>query len=168
VTGQQTTKEVSSGLAVMDIEGQQIGGVIADMTITVKARAGSDSIDLSQTVIEMTDGTTKTLLTYHPANNQFNLSSQFGGSVFQTTNWNETNSEFGILVLQDEDNSLSVTNPVINRGDIVMLLVNSQACFGGLSPRDNVWGTVSPEIGAPGIFAFRVPSSLTAQVYDLY
>ena len=42
------------------------------MTITVRARAGSGDIDLSQTIIELTDGTTKTLLTYDPAALQFN------------------------------------------------------------------------------------------------
>jgi flagellin FlaB len=170
-TGQETTKEVSTGLAVIDIEGQNTGGLITDMTITIRARAGSGDVDLSQTIIELTDGTTKTLLTYDPAALQFNTSSDETGSVFGTGFWNMTNEQFGILVLQDEDTSLSATNPVINRGDLVMLTVNTAACFtttGGLDPRDDIWGIVSPEQGASGIFAFRVPSSLTEAVYDLY
>jgi len=80
-----------------------------------------------------------------------------------------TNEEFGILVLQDEDGSLTVTNPVINRGDLVMLCINTGVCFGGgLAPRADIQGLVSPEQGVSGIFAFRVPSSLTEVVYDLY
>jgi len=167
-TGQETTREVSTGLAVVDIEGLQSGGVISNITITVRARAGSGDIDLSQTIIELTDGTTKTLLTYSPTAQQFNHSTDATGSVFGTGFWNETNAQFGILVLQDEDSSLTATNPVINRGDLVMLCVNTNASFTGLDPRDDIWGMVSPEQGAPGIFAFRVPSSLTAEVYDLY
>jgi flagellin FlaB len=168
VTGQETTREVSTGLQVVDIEGENTSDVIANMTITVRARAGSGDIDLSQTIIEITDGTTKTLLTYNSAARQFNDSSDETGSVFDTGFWNMTNEQFGILVLQDEDSSLSASNPVINRGDLVMLCINTTACFGGLDPRDDIWGIVTPEQGSSGIFAFRVPSSITEQVYDLY
>jgi flagellin FlaB len=169
-TGQETTREVSTGLAVVDIEGQNDGsGVITQMTITVRARAGSGDIDLSQTIIEMTDGTVKTLLTYNPTARQFNLSTDESGDIFATGFWNMSNEEFGILVLQDEDSSLTASNPVINRGDLVMLCINTDVCFApGLAPRSDIRGLVSPEQGASGIFAFRVPSSLTEQVYDLY
>ena len=170
-TGQETTREVSTGLAVIDIEGQNTGGLITEMTVTVRSRAGSGDIDLSQTIIELTDGSVKTLLTYDPNALQFNLSDDEDGDIFATGNWNMTNEHFGILVLQDEDSSLSASNPVINRGDLVMLTINTDLCFpgtGGLEPRADVWGLVSPEQGASGIFAFRVPSSLTEQVYDLY
>jgi flagellin FlaB len=167
-TGQETTREVSSGLHVVDIEGENTAGIIANITITIRARAGSGDIDLSQTIIELTDGDTKTLLTYSPAARQFNTSADETGSVFDTGFWNMSNEQFGILVLQDEDGSLTASNPVINRGDLVMLCVNTTACFSGLNPRDDIWGIVSPEQGSPGIFAFRVPSSLTESVYDLY
>jgi flagellin FlaB len=173
-TGQETTLEVSTGLAVVNIEGQTRGGAISNMTITVRARAGSGDIDLSQTIIELTNGATKTLLTYLPADNKF---TDFGaggtGNVFTAGLWTVggaalTNAQFGILVLQDADNSLSAAHPVINSGDLVMLCVSTSSCFGpGLAPRSNIWGLVSPEQGASGIFAFRVPSSLTETVYDL-
>jgi len=172
-TGQETTREVSTGLAVVDIEGQvNSSGIISDMTITVRARAGSGDIDLSQTVIELTDGTTKTLLTYDATQVQFNLITDGTGEIFDAALWtvagNLTNEQFGILVLQDEDNSMTVDNPVINRGDLAMLCISTGSCFSGLDPRDDIWGLVSPEQGASGIFAFRVPSSLTETVYDLY
>jgi archaeal flagellin FlaB len=172
VTGQETTREVSTGLAVVDIEGQNTGGIITEMTITVRARAGSGDIDLSQTTLELTDGTIKTLLTYDPTASQFNISTDSNGSIFASPLWTAgaglTNEQFGILVLQDEDSSITATNPVLNRGDLVMLCVSTNSCFTGLDPRDDVQGLVSPEQGASGIFAFRVPSSLTEVVYDLY
>jgi archaeal flagellin FlaB len=172
VTGQETTREVATGLAVVDIEGQVTGGVISEMTITVRARAGSGDIDLSQTTLELTDGEIKTLLTYDSTAGQFNISSDSNGSIFASDLWAAsgglTNEQFGILVLQDEDSSITATNPVINRGDLVMLCVDTGSCFTGLDPRDDIQGLVSPEQGASGIFAFRVPSSLTEVVYDLY
>jgi flagellin FlaB len=170
VTGQQTTREVSTGLAVIDIEGNNTGGYISQMTITLRARAGSGDIDLGQTIVELTDGTTKTMLTYDPTAAQFDLISDENGSVFGTGNWSMSNETFGILVLQDEDNSMSASNPVLNRGDLAMICINTDICFNGtgLDPRDDISGLISPEQGASGIFAFRVPSSLTEQVYDLY
>jgi len=170
-TGQATTKEVASGLQVVDIEGLNTGGQIVSMTVTVRARAGSNDLDLSNTILELTNGSLKTVLTYRTTARQFNHSDDKTGSIFGTGFWNMTNEEFGILVLQDEDGSLTATNPVLNRGDLVMLCIKTSACFTsgpGLAPRDNVWGMISPEEGAPGIFAFRVPSSLTENVYDLY
>jgi flagellin FlaB len=173
-TGQETTREVASGLQVMDIEGENTGlaGAIARMTITVRARAGSNDIDLANTVVQLSNGTLKTILTYDKTAGQFNLSNEENGSIFLTGPWDMSNAQFGILVLQDYDNSLSAQTPVLNRGDVVMLLINTDACFthapAGLAPRDDVWGSVTPEEGAPGIFAFRVPSSINDRVYDLY
>jgi flagellin FlaB len=167
-TGQETTREVSSGLAVIDIEGFNYTGKIYNLTITVRPRAGSADIDLSQTIIEITDGAKKTLLTYNTHGRQFNHSYDKNGSIFATGFWNESNENFGIIVLQDDDSSLTATNPVLNRGDLVMLCIGTGRCFSGLDPRDDIWGIVSPEEGAPGIFAFRVPSSINDPVYDLY
>lgn len=172
-TGQETTLQVSTGLGIMDIEGQATGGAITEMTVTIRARAGSGDIDLSQAVIELTDGTTKTLLSYDNTLTQFaRINETATSEVFDSvlwTGWALDNEHFGILVLQDADTSMSTDHPVLNQGDLAMLCINTAACFApGVSPRIDVTGLVSPEQGSPGIFAFRVPSSLTAAVYDLY
>jgi flagellin FlaB len=173
-TGQQTTGEVSTGLAVTNIEGKVDTATqrIVDMTITVKARAGSQDIDLAQTVIEITDGTTKVVLSFNKvATWNFNTSVvAHDAQVFHTGAWNETNAEFGVLVLSDPKNTCtSVNSATISTGGVVMLCVNTFNCFGGgLSARTDIRGVVIPEQGAQGIFAFTVPPSLTDPVYDLY
>ncbi len=173
-TGQQTTKEVASGLNVIDIEGlaDTTTHKIVNMTVTVKTRAGSGAIDLNQTIIELTDGTTKVLLSYDMHDTyDFNTTvDNATASVFGTGNWTLANDQFGILVLNDADGSMNTrASPVINTGDIVMLKVSTYSCFTtGLNPRADIVGQVIPEIGSPGIFAFRVPSSLSDAVYDLY
>jgi len=68
-TGQQTTKEVASGLSVFEIAGEVnvTGGTNYDMNytaITVKARPGSGDLDLNNTYILISDGTTKSLVRY--------------------------------------------------------------------------------------------------------
>lgn len=166
-TGQETQSEVATGLAVTDIEGHVNSGAIDYMTISVKPRAGSKEIDLDEAVMEISDTSTKVLLKY-PGSVHF-ASSASGSGVFSTSGvFNITGTEFGIIELEDADNSCSGDQPVINRGDLVMLTVNCTACFDNLSARTDVWGQVIPEEGAPAVFAFRVPASLTDTVYDLY
>jgi len=173
ITGEQTTAEVSTGIAVFDIEGHVYASAVDNMTLSVKPRAGSGDVDLAQTVIEISDGAKKSLLSYNTLStwNFGSAVSIYNGQVFSTytIGWNMTNEEFGVIVLEDADSSCTVSTPVINRGDSVMLCINASACFtGGLSSRDEVWGTIMPEEGTPGTFSFRVPSSLSDTVYDLY
>jgi archaeal flagellin FlaB len=168
-TGQQTTAEVATGLSVIDIEGKQASSKIMNMTITVKARAGSGDIDLAQTVVELTDGTKKVLLSYNAsATWNYNHTVDTDGNIFGTGHWNQTNEQFGILVLQDGSNHITAAAPVVKSGDLVMLTISCNTCFGGLDARDTIWGQVMPEDGSPGIFAFTVPASLSDTVYDLY
>jgi len=172
ITGEQTTSEVATGISVFDIEGHVTSSSIDWMAIVVKPRAGSEPIDLSETVIEISDGTTKALLSYSDsATWNFNTSvHETDGQVFSTNAiaWNMTNEEFGILVVEDGDTSCTVSTPVINRGDTVMLCVNTTSCFSGLAAREDVWGYIMPEEGSFGAFQFRVPASLTDTVIDLY
>ena len=173
-TGDQTTAEVATGLHVFDIEGKQVSDYIVNLTLTVKPRAGSKDIDLEETIIELCDGAKKVLLSYNESNVwNFNSSVDSDGQVFGTGGWNQSNEEFGILVLEDADQSCSsATTPVINRGDLVMLTISCTGCGfntgNGLEPRDDIWGQVIPEEGSSGHFAFRVPASLSDTVYDLY
>jgi archaeal flagellin FlaB len=167
-SGQETTREVSTGLQIIDIEGKNNGGLIADITITIRARAGSGDIDLSQTILEISNGSRKTLLTYNPTARQFNHTNDENGNIFDTGFWNMSNESFGILVLQDDDQSLSVSHPVLDRGDLVMICVNTTECFHGIGPRDDISGVISPEQGSPGIFVFCAPSSISKPLYDLY
>ncbi len=190
-TGDQTTAEVATGIRVVDIEGEKATAwnygngstlwantTMTNMTITIAPRAGSQDIDLSQAVVEVSDSTRKCILTYNSDAN-YDFAPLIGdGGVFSTTDDNgdtypmlqQSANTFGIMELEDADGSCSATSPVINRGDKVMLTVNLTACFGngGASERTDIWGMVMPEDGAPGSFGFRTPASYTDDVFDLY
>ena len=71
-TGQETIAEVASGLNVDAVEGCNVSGSITKVAIEVAPRAGSPDIDLSQTIIELSDSSTKYVLSY-------------GGDVTNTT-----------------------------------------------------------------------------------
>ena len=183
-TGDQTTAEVATGIKVVDIEGEKAtswqytngswaNNTMTNMTITVAARAGSKDIDLNQTVIELSDTNYKCILTLTSDGTKNYAAAVAAGGVFATTDvvsvFQQGANSFGIIELEDADNSCTATSPVINRGDQVMLTINLSACFSpGISTRTDVWGMVMPEEGSAGSFGFRTPASYTDEVFDLY
>jgi len=169
-TGRETTGEVASGIAVVDIEGH-VNVDINNLVITIRPRAGSQDIDLSETFVEISDSSIKNVLTYSAAH--FYNKTEIDGSIFTDAFYvGLTGQDFGIIVLEDGDGSCTYTAPVINRGDKVMLTVNCSAsgAFGQeLAERTDVWGIVVPEEGSTGMFGFRTPASYgTTTVFDLY
>jgi len=167
-TGSETTDEVAGGIAVFDVEGH-VATDIDGLAITIRVRAGSPDIDLNETMMLLTEGSTKVLLRYDYTDaNHFNTSvNSSDASVFGFKYTDLTNEEFGILVLNDADSSCSRYTPVINTGDKVMLFVDTDACFSKIQERTDVFGYVYPEHGSPGVISFRTPSSYSDTVYDL-
>ena len=167
-TGAETTEEVSGGIAVDDITGH-VDTDIDMLAITVRVRAGSPDIDLNHTILELSNGSKKVILSYDYTDaHHFNSSVDSDADLFGTGNISDlTNEEFGIIVLSDPDSSLSRFNPVINEGDKVALTVDADACFNKIGERTDVLGMVIPEIGSPGMISFTTPSSYPDTVYDL-
>jgi archaeal flagellin FlaB len=164
-TGSQTTSEVSSGIMVHGIEGYREKGNIVYNAVEIKSRAGSPDIDLSETVIEISDSDNKYVLSY---DSDFTNKSEVDGHLFKSTFYpSDTNrqTKFGIIVLQDADGSLTAENPIINFGDHVAIAIGD--AFGGIAPRTDVFGMVISEEGAPGIIGFRTPESYTDKVMEL-
>ena len=182
-TGTETTNEVATGIGVNDIcaekgtynYGGAIGTVtdkICNVTISVSPRSGSKDVDLSKTTVEVTDSSTKIVLNY-TASRFIDYSTIGNAGIFDNTvaAFNASVKSFGVMVLQDTDQSCGVstsTNPVINRGDHVLITICPGKSFGGWGPSTDIWGMIIPEQGAPGIFAFRTPSSLSGTIFDLY
>ena len=164
-TGQETTDEVATGLEVTDVLGHVVSSSIDNMTITIRPRSGSNDIDLSTAVLELSDGTNKYVLSW---DSSVYAASPAAAGIFSTDVFNAlAANEFGIIELKDADGSCDGTTPVINRGDKVSLTINVTATFGGISERTEITGRIVPEEGAAGIISFRSPASLTDEVYDL-
>ena len=168
-TGQQTTDQVSSGIYVEGIEGSNTSGSITLLAVEIKTRAGSPDLDLGTTVVEISDSEIKYVLEFDSST--FTLSSNVNGSVFTSayyptgTGSGDAISKFGVIVLQDADDSCTSTNPVINFGDHVVLTIGN--AFSGIAPRTDVFGMVIAEEGAPGIIGFRTPESYTEAILEL-
>ena len=162
-TGAETTDEVASGIKVEGIEGYNSSGSITKMAVEITSRAGSPDIDLAQAVLEVSDSSSKYVLRY---GNYVTTTENVDGSVFDVSNFGDAD-DFDIIVMQDADDSCTTNNPVINFGDHVILAVDSNAVFSGISPRTDVFGMVVSEEGAPGIIGFTSPQSYTEDVMEL-
>lgn len=162
-TGQETITEVASGVKVEGIGGHDSSGLIDLIAIELTANAGSPDVDLGETILEISDSTTKIVLNY---NNHFTNQTSVNGDLFTNGDFGDS-THFGIIVLQDADESCSQTNPIINYGDHIALSVNTTALFNGLAARTDVSGLVICEEGSPGIIGFTTPSSLSTAVITL-
>jgi len=171
-TGQETTEEVSTGIAVFDIKGYvPDSGNIDNMTITVRPRAGSADIDLAVVFLELSNTDYKVIMTYDTAgSNNWNDSGTGVDDVFGVACFPVAANRFGIMVLEDADGSCTETNPVINRGDKVLLCVDTTQSFNatsGINERTDIWGMICPEQGSPGVISFTTPASYNDNIYDL-
>ena len=167
-SGQETIAEVATGIHIASVLGYNISGQgnISRLAIEVRARAGSSGIDLSETVLELSDSTTKNLFTYNSGN--FTATADIDGDIFR---WNfypwANNTVFGIIVLEDADGSITQSNPVLNMGDHVLLTVNVTMAFGGFATRVDVTGQVIPEECSPGVISFTTPAAYSNAVVEL-
>ena len=163
-TSQETIKDISSGLRLTHVSGYASNGTITQLCFFVKTTAGSEAIDLSQTRLQLSNSQRMPILLFD--NESFSTGVTNG--LFQTLNMsNLTNTEFGVLVIRDLDDSCTSNNPAINRNDLVGIMVNTTACFEGIDPRTSVSGKIVPEQGISAIFDFTTPSTLTDTIIDL-
>ncbi len=165
-TGRESTEQVASGIQVMQVTGYNNGSGITKLAIYVTPNAGSTGIDLNNTKILLSNGVVQGILRWG-GSNLYNNS--VTGDIFTAGSaWPTSATEFGIIVVQDYDHSVSNTTPTMNQGDIVILTVNSTALFGSPIPvRTHITGKVVPEFGAPGVIDFTTPSTYTTEVVNL-
>ena len=163
-TGIETMRDVSSGLKVTHISGYNDGSDITQLAIFIAPIAASNDLDLTYTYISMSDSSKKVVLNYTSSE----FSSTVSSGLFSTLNSsNLTASTYGVLVVRDIDGSCTSAVPVINNGDLVILLVNTSKCFSGIDKRDEVFGMVNPEFGVSGVISFTAPSAFSNTILDL-
>ncbi|MBP2200675.1 flagellin FlaB [Methanococcus voltae] len=156
-TGKESTEQVASGLQISQVMGMHNNSNINKTAIYISPNAGSSAIDLSQAVIMLSDGTNKRVYKYNESSYK-DLTN--GGDIFDNANveWiKATATKFGIVVIQDADDSCTAANPVINKGDLVAITLNTTSF--STNPRTSITGSVQPEFGAPGIISFTTPAT---------
>jgi flagellin FlaB len=163
-TSEDTLKDISSGLKVSFVSGYTSNSTITQLAIFVSTTAASDDIDLTYAILSLSDSTQKVILNY----SSDCFSSSVSNGLFSTLNASTlTSSQYGILVIRDIDGSCVATKPVLNDEDLVVLLVNTTACFSGIGARADVSGELYPEHGIRGIIGFTTPSTFVNTIVDL-
>ena len=163
-TGTETIRDISTGLKVTHVSGYSDGSTITQLALFIMPIAASDDMDLTYGYISLSDSTKKVVLNYSSSC----FSSSVSNGLFSTLNAsNLSATTFGVIVVRDVDTSCSSTTPVINNGDLVVILVNTSKCFSGISTRTDVSGNVYPEHGINGVIAFTTPSAFSNTIIDL-
>lgn len=169
-TGKQTTADVAAGVAVYSVEAYAASGSdISKLAIMIRPRAGTDSVDMSSTYIELSNTDKKIILKYTSSfySKPTGQNDVFAANVFPNFGGTGDGTTFGLLVVEDADSSISPTTPLINRGDKVFICINTTGCFSDIAERTDVWGTIVPEIGSPADFKFRTPSTYSDNVMEI-
>jgi len=167
--GQESTKQVASGVQVVKVVGYAPdNSQINKLIIFISPNIG-DEIDLSSTIVTISNGDKKASLVYD--NNSFIYNTTITGTddIFSSA-WpsNIAKDKFGIIVLQDADGSMNNTaHPTMNFGDKAVIAIELDDIGMTISPRDRVYGEVIPEYGASGIIEFIAPSTFTEHVISL-
>lgn len=166
--GLQTTREISSGLAVIDVVGytNENKTYITHLALTVRPRSGSQDIDLKNTILYLKYDRLITL-TYSDQDG-YVASRVSSDGVFHTLNVSLNATTFGIIALHDADGSI-YRNYGMNVGDKAIIIVNLSAAFNstGLPPRASISGSFVPEVGAPGTFDAAAPCVFTNRIVEL-
>ena len=158
-TGRDTTEDVSTGLEVFSIEGYAADDSdISKLAIMVRPRSGSKEIDLTTVYIEISNNDKKVVMNYSTSeySDPGGLDDIFSDSSFPEDDYpymdplNRDGTQYGLLVVDDNDDSISKTLPIINKGDKVFITINATGVFNNLPERTNVWGRIVPEIGYEG------------------
>jgi len=168
--GKQTIREVSSGMKIIDLTGYTDSNrsVIQYLAITIKCRAGSYDIDLTETLLYISYDNL-TVLT-HSNNSGVNAHGANESGIFHTLNMsNLTSTIYGTIATHDAD--LSVTqNYGMSTDDTVILMVNLSAAFadtGGLQPGQGFEGRLVPAVGSAGTFLVDAPMVYEHRVVSL-
>lgn len=167
----QTTREVSSGMKIVDLTGYTDANKtrIEYLAISIAPRAGSYNIDLNEThvYIELDN---LTVLSLNYQDNDVVKSNISSDGVFHTLNHsNLTSTNFGVIAIRDADNSV-VNTYGISTSDLVMIIINISDAFSttsGLETGEEFMGRIVPEIGSSGLFLVSAPNAFDHRVVPL-
>ena len=174
--GMSTIKEISGGIAIEQVSGYTNANktVIEYLAFTVRPRAGSQYIDLGLCTLSIIHNNLSILKMNESLVQMVNLDNKSvfytpvqSGSSYRIID-NASNSYFGVIAIHDPDSSITKTYGM-NSGDRAILLVNLTAITdtGGLEPRTEISGTLSPEIGIKSEYDIITPSVFSMRIIKL-
>lgn len=163
-TGSETIRDISGGLKVIQVTGYNDQGLISKLSIFTEIITASEPIDMYYTTIILSNSNQKVFLSY----NQSCFNNTLENDMFDSIIFRQLNSnEFGIVVIRDIDSSITAEKPILNKGDLVGLLVNTSTCLSGINTNIHVSGKIYPEFGLEGFIEFTTPGVFIKNIIDL-
>ena len=166
--GNQTIRDVSSGLRIIGVTGYTdiAKTKLEYLAIAVTPRAGSYDIDLNKTLLylQLDNFTVLSLNTHCKADNVGS------GGVFSTLNFSRLNAtNYGVIAIHDADSSIKNSNG-LSTSDQVMIVVNLTAALSathGLTAGETLEAKLVPEVGVSGIFVVNAPNAFKYRVCEV-
>ena len=181
------------------------GANITRLAIYLSPNAGSGGIDLNNVKIMLTNSERMVVYTYPNASTLANGTFFYDGPIMDIfegnpenklssiSTYNNSNTiaslwedlayltkdkkvpAFGIMVVQDADDSLIKNHPTLSWGDIVVVALwtipfdndNNATTGFGIPPSTKVIGKVIPETGDDGDIEFVTPATYTTNILEL-
>ncbi len=162
-TAELSIKDVSNGFKILSVEGKvdNTTNTLKYIYLKVALHAGSDAIDLNNTIIEITDGT-------HEANLKLDYSWLGAANTTLTdiTSAEENataNTDFTVVVLRDPNNQFSKTSPVVTQGTLLKIVISVEGW--SIGPQTEVTIKIIPKHGVPTLEEFTTPATFAGKTY---
>jgi len=168
--GKQTIREVSSGMKVIDQTGYTNTNrtKLQYLALSVKLRAGSYDIDLTETLLYISYDNL-TVLT-HTNVSGLNADGASNDGIFHTLNHSALNATvYGTIATHDSDDSVTA-NYGMSTDDTVIFMINLTAAFEeteGLPPGESFIIRLVPEVGNAGSYLVEAPMVFEHRVVQL-
>ncbi len=148
-TSKEATQQISSNIIVEQVLGDRqttANSDIQDLKIRIKPDVGTTSIDLRQVIITLWD-----------KDYQYDLNYSATGAFNRT---------FTASAVRDEDGSFNASTPVLNSGDLVVLMVNQSSITPITLPtRKTFWLSLNQELGQAVNLEITTPNSFGVYRY---
>ncbi|WP_324665516.1 archaellin/type IV pilin N-terminal domain-containing protein [Haloarcula sediminis] len=159
-TGQQSSDQVTNRLQVVSSVGEDINGDTVDtVRITVKQAPGANNIDLSTTTLQFVHSSGSSDLT-------FGDYATDSSSLDYTTNGGTASDSFGVVDVQDEDDSIDADDNVVlndpaDRAQILLDTSSIVSSSGGLEEGDTATIQINTQSGGNTELRLVVPETLS-------
>jgi flagellin FlaB len=145
-TGRLAIADVSTGFKVINLQGDRmnftsgstLNDTISMIEVKLELEAGSPAINMSQVVIEITDGTSDADLNFSDTDTSATL--------------------FNVTILRDPDNTYSGSHPIVSSGGLIKVRIDAAAVGLDLKTQAHLVMKIIPKHGVPTYETFDTPS----------
>ena len=162
-TAELSIRDVSNGFKILSVEGKVNDNYLQYIYLKVALHAGSDPIDLSNVIIEITDGTNEASLelntTWLSKLGHTPTTIDIGSAEENAT----VNKNFTVVVLRDPNEVFTNTNPIVTQGTLLKIVISVEGW--NIGSQKEVTIKIIPKHGVPTLEKFTTPATFGGKTY---